>query len=305
VTASTDFAALSGADRDAIERRCAALIDRLASHHAVMREALCYALLGGGKRLRAVACLWTHDFVGGRSRDAALDAAAAVECIHAYSLVHDDLPCMDDDEVRRGRPSTHVRFGEATAVLAGDALLTLAFDILAGLPKRHQGLSAATALETVAVLSAAAGTGGLVGGQARDLEAEGMRGAGVGDVERVHTDKTARLIAAAMELGAIVGGADAGVRGRIREAGLLAGRAFQIVDDLLDIGSGKETLGKTPGKDVKKSKLTYPSVVGAERSREEVRSLVERSRAALGGTGAGTDAGPLHAMIDFIADRAA
>jgi len=297
-----DFAALAGTERDAFERRASELVDALSAHHAGMHEAVRYALLGGGKRLRAIACLWSHDLVGGSVRDAALDAGVAIECLHAYSLVHDDLPCMDDDELRRGRPTVHVRFGEATAVLTGDALLTLSFDILSGLTRRHAAVGAATTLEAVSTLAAAAGTGGLIVGQALDLAAEGREG-GESEVERIHTLKTARLIAASMEMGAILGGAERADRDRIRDAGLLAGRAFQIVDDLLDLAGDKETLGKTPGKDVNKKKLTYPAVLGVERSRAVARELVERAKERLRGVRGQADA--LCAMIDFIADRAA
>lgn len=297
------FRAESRADVDAIERRCEELVDTLASHHPVMRDAIRYSLLGGGKRLRAVLTVWTHDFVGGGARDAALDGACAVECVHAYSLVHDDLPCMDDDDFRRGKPSCHAHFGEATAVLAGDALLTLSFEILSTIPGRHPGVGGNVALGAIAALASASGTGGLIGGQALDLEAEGREGADVGDVERIHTSKTGRLIAAAMEIGARIGGAPPSVREGVRRVGLLAGKAFQIVDDLLDLEADKETLGKTPGKDVKRNKLTYPSVAGVECARAEAGELASRARTELAGLGG--DPRRLLSAIEFIVERLA
>jgi geranylgeranyl diphosphate synthase type II len=300
----TDEAALerlAGADRAAVEARLRAWVDELASAHAGMRDAIAYSLLGGGKRLRPLLCLWTHDLFarlspGAAPREAALDAACAVECVHTYSLIHDDLPCMDDDDLRRGRPSSHRRFGEATAVLAGDALLNMAYEIMVALPGRDD-LGAAACLEATATLAASAGVGGLIAGQALDLEAPA--GGGLPLVQRIHEHKTARLIAAAMEVGAIVAAADAAARARVRAAGLDAGRAFQIIDDLLDLEGSRESLGKTPRKDVKEGKLTFPSVVGADAARRRAGELVGAAMAALP-EARGTH---LEDMIRFIAGR--
>jgi geranylgeranyl pyrophosphate synthase len=302
--AATARAFMDGAraDRELIETRLASLVDGLANHHPVILEAIRYTLLGGGKRLRPLLCVWTHDYLGDAStRTIALDSACALECVHTYSLIHDDLPCMDDDDLRRGRPSCHVRFGEANAVLTGDALLTLAFEILTTIPARHGG-GEAVALQSAASLAGAAGTGGLITGQALDLESEGSSDAHASLVERIHTNKTARLIAVSMELGAVAAGAPAPKRGEIRDAGLLAGRAFQIVDDILDIETDEETLGKTPGKDVKEGKLTYPSVVGLERARSLARALIDDAKATLAPEG---EAVRLREAMDFIVDRVA
>ena len=269
---------IAAADRAAIEARLEALLTRLAGQHAGMAEAMRYSLLDGGKRLRPLLCLWTHDLWGGPWRDAALDAACALECVHTYSLIHDDLPCMDDDDLRRGRPSSHRRFGEATAVLAGDALLNLAYEVITTLPERH-AIPPAVCLEAAAVLASAAGTAGLITGQALDLEAS-PRG-DLARVERIHEHKTARLIAAAMEVGAVLAGAGGEARARVSRSGLDAGRAFQIVDDLLDIEGSQEALGKTPGKDVNRGKLTYPAVVGREAARARAAELVAGSLEAL------------------------
>jgi geranylgeranyl pyrophosphate synthase len=261
-----------------------------------------YSLLGGGKRLRPLLCLWTHDLVAGAQgspaplRAAALDAACAVECVHTYSLIHDDLPCMDDDDYRRGRASSHRRFGEAVAVLAGDALLNVAYEIMATLPRRH-AVSAASSLEATAALAAAAGVGGLIAGQALDLEAPADGDLAL--VQRIHEAKTARLFAAAMEVGAIIAGAPSAQRERVRSAGLEAGRAFQIVDDLLDLEGSREALGKTPRKDIRGRKLTFPSVAGVDASRRRAHEGSEAALAALP-EARGT---PLAQMIRFITGR--
>ncbi|HET6462447.1 MAG TPA: farnesyl diphosphate synthase [Candidatus Krumholzibacteria bacterium] len=293
---TSDLDRLAGADRDAVETRLAALVDALASHHAGMREAIRYSLLGGGKRVRPLLCLWTHDALGGAQRDMALDAACALECVHTYSLVHDDLPCMDDDDLRRGRPSSHKQFGEAVAVLTGDALLSLGFEILATLPQRH-GLSDAQALAATAALARAAGTEGLISGQALDLAPPEPRDAAV--VNAIHLAKTAMLIAASMELGAITAGRAETDRARVRRAGLDAGLAFQITDDILDLEGAQETLGKTPRKDVDRGKLTLPSVLGIDAARVLARDHVHAALAELP-EAAGT---PLETLIRHIVGR--
>lgn len=306
--AGAGFLAGARADRDAVEARCAELVDTFASRHEGIHEAIRYTLLGGGKRLRPLLCLWTFDAFAAAAatdRDAALDCACALECVHTYSLIHDDLPCMDDDDLRRGQPSAHVRFGEATAVLAGDALLTLAFEIITSIPVRHGAGSSARALEAARTLASDAGPGGLVAGQALDLESEGTSGADIALVDRIHEDKTARLIAAAMEMGAIMAGAPVAARLQAREAGLLAGRAFQIVDDLLDLAADEETLGKTPGKDVKEGKLTYPALVGMDEARARARALVEEAGERLGAVAAVDRTGRLQEAFSFIVERAA
>ncbi len=272
------FDALARADRAAVEARLRELVATFAADHDGMREAIEYSLLGGGKRLRPLLCLWTHDAFGGEKRDAALDCACALECLHTYSLVHDDLPCMDNDDLRRGKPSSHRRFGEAVAVLTGDALLTLTFEILASVPDRH-GVDAGVALAVLRTVASAAGTGGLITGQALDLSAP--ENGGVAAVERIHERKTASLIAASMQAGAILAGARTEVLERVRGAGLNAGFAFQIVDDLLDLEGSEDSLGKTPGKDVDEGKLTYPAVAGVAASRNEATRRIEGALASL------------------------
>ena len=310
VTSSADpgnFDALCENDRAAVENRLDSLMGQLASEHEGMREAMAWSLMGGGKRLRPLLCLWTHDLVGGKSRDAALDAACAIECVHTYSLIHDDLPCMDDDDFRRGRPSSHKKFGEATAVLAGDALLTLAFLILSTIPERAGGGGVEESLEMTRVLALAAGTAGLITGQALDLSGSGS-GGDLEGVRRIHENKTARLIAAAMEIGAVAGGAGPRERARVREAGTRAGEAFQIVDDVLDCEKDRQELGKTPGKDAAADKLTYPALVGLERSRQESSQLVISARTLLGGEEVPVDGeamSRLWDLFDFMVERGA
>jgi geranylgeranyl pyrophosphate synthase len=285
---------LAAADRNAVEVRLSALVDALAAQHAGMRDAIRYTLLGGGKRVRPLLCLWTHDALGGQNRDAALDAGCALECIHTYSLVHDDLPCMDDDDFRRGQPSAHRRFGEAVAVLTGDALLTLAFEILGTIPSRCT-LAPELALAATATLAHAAGTGGLISGQALDLDPPAPRDEAT--VGEIHRRKTAALIGASVELGAIVAGQGEADRSRIRHAGIEAGLAFQIIDDILDIEGEQETLGKTPHKDVDRGKLTLPSVIGVDLARARAHRHVE---SALAGMPA---AAPLEMLIRHIVER--
>jgi geranylgeranyl diphosphate synthase type II len=276
------YAEAAQRDGAAVESRLAELVAVLAFQHAGVREAVEYSLLNGGKRMRPLLCLWSYDVLAGApagaSRAVTLDAACAIECVHTYSLIHDDLPCMDNDDIRRGRPSAHRRFGEATAVLTGDALLNLAYEIVFTLGARH-AVSDATVVEAGRVLSFAAGTGGLITGQALDLGA--AVGGDVSLVERIHDHKTGRLIAAAFEIGAVFAGAPAETRRRFRNAGVAVGSAFQIVDDLLDLEGNQETLGKTPGKDVHGDKLTYPAVVGSERARGRAAELVALALAEL------------------------
>ncbi len=295
------FARSAAADREAVEARLATIVGEKASHHEGMAEAVGYSLLGGGKRLRALQCLWTHDALGGKERAAALDAACALECLHTYSLVHDDLPSMDDDDLRRGRPSAHRRFGEATAILVGDELLNLSYEVLSELPRRHPGISAQAALDCVTVLSGAAGTGGLITGQALDLAPPGQRDRAL--VERIHENKTGRLFSASMELGAVMAGSGTDERDQMRQAGLLAGAAFQITDDLLDIEQDKETLGKTPGKDIKSGKVTYPSVVGVEGARSHARELAGQAVALM--PPAREPGRDLRRLVEYMVERGA
>lgn len=241
-----------------------------------LHRAMRYSVFAGGKRLRPVLCLIAGECAGGRPRSL-LVPAAAIELVHTYSLIHDDLPCMDDDDFRRGRPSCHRAHGEGMAVLAGDALLTLAFETLARRirdPRRAAGL--------VRELGEAAGPAGMVGGQARDLLAEGRRPTRRA-VTAIHQGKTAALIAGSLRMGARAAGARSPLVDRLGRFGWWAGQAFQIADDLLDVRASRRRLGKTPGKDAKRRKMTYPALLGVERARREARRLAERAKAEVAG----------------------
>ena len=242
--------------------------------HSAMR----HLLFPGGKRLRPAFAFAACEAVGSDPKRA-LPAAAAVELIHTYSLVHDDLPAMDDDDLRRGRPTVHRRFGEATAVLAGDALLTLAFEVLGSYPRTAEAASRRGA----AVVAAARGAGvaGMVGGQLADLEAENRKIDG-DRLRWIHRHKTGALFAASCAIGAIHAGAASACRKALERFGLEVGLAFQIADDLLDRSGSREALGKTPGKDRHSGKATYPALLGEQAARREaderVRDAIRRLR---------------------------
>ncbi len=250
-----------------------------------LHEAMRYAMQSGGKRLRPVLVLASARLFDAAGAADPLAAAVAVECVHAYSLVHDDLPCMDDDELRRGRPTAHRAFDEATALLAGDALLTRAFSLLAESYAPRPAL--ATAL--VAELAGAAGSRRLVGGQMEDLLAERGAGATPDGLRFIHMSKTAAMIEASLAMGGLCAGAAAPSLDALRACGRELGLAFQIVDDILDATSDTATLGKTAGKDARAGKVTYVSVHGLDAARRIARersdSAIATLRALPGDTG--------------------
>ena len=254
-------------------------------------EAMRYALLGSGKRLRPALVRLVGAHFGGRAEAAELPAVA-VEFVHTYSLVHDDLPCMDDDDLRRGRPTCHKVFGEALAVLAGDALLTDAFALLARTP-RGAG--------HVAALARAAGAEGMVGGQALDLD-PGSAAAGRELVDEIHRRKTAALLGAAAEMGALSAGAPDEALARARAFGIALGRAFQATDDILDVTGTSASLGKTPGKDQRAAKPTLVAALGLEGARAKARELAKEAKLAALGLGE-RPGGPLHELVDLVLDR--
>ncbi len=260
------------------ERINAVLIEMLDRQKGVLprlKEAMRYTLESPGKRIRAAVVLWSCQAVCGRVFPAAETAAAAVEMVHAYSLVHDDLPAMDDDDLRRGRPTCHKAFDEATAILTGDALLTLAFEILAReIP--DAGMSAIL----IRTLAAAAGPSGMITGQMADMQAEQTEGT-VEILQHIHLHKTARMFGASAAMGGIAGGADELQQERLVQYGVEIGLGFQIADDLLDISSTPEQIGKTPGKDYRQGKVTYPGLVGLEESRRILGQTTERAQQIL------------------------
>jgi farnesyl diphosphate synthase len=257
-----------------------------------LHEAMRYAALGGGKRIRALLAYAGGELTGSDPDD--VDGpAAAVELIHAYSLVHDDLPCMDDDVLRRGKPSCHVAFGEATALLAGDALQSLAFEVLGSTPTRE-------AAAQVVLLAQAAGSAGMAGGQAIDLATVGTSLA-VNELERMHALKTGALIRAAVRLGAGCGRPmSVDENDALDRYASAIGLGFQIVDDVLDVEGTASSLGKTAGKDVVQRKTTYATLLGLSAARERIKALRIEARAALGGF---ASARRLVELADWIASR--
>jgi len=249
----------------------------LASHQIKddLKEAMRYTLFAPGKRIRSAIVLWCCEVVGGKINRNAEVAAAAIEMVHTYSLIHDDLPAMDNDDLRRGQPTCHKAFDEATAILTGDALLTLAFEILA---KEIDGAELAARL--VGELAEAAGPSGMVAGQLADLKTEGKTGSEE-ILKFIHTNKTAKMFRCAAAMGAICGGAGQKEYELLCDYGLKTGLGFQIADDILDVSASSEQLGKTAGKDDKAAKCTYPAVVGLKKAKELERKLAEEAKAIL------------------------
>ncbi len=278
-----------------IDRALQRFLPRAGTRPATLHEAMRYSLFAGGKRLRPVLTLASAEACGGSSEQA-LPAAGAVECIHTYSLVHDDLPCMDDDDLRRGRPTNHKVFGEGVAVLAGDALLTIAFEILAQAKPTPRYPVAAL----IGELASAAGSRWLIGGQVADLEGEGRKLGGE-DLKYIHRCKTAALLTTSIRLGAMSADATAKQLAALTEFGQALGLAFQVIDDILDVTQTTEKLGKTAGKDVKATKATYPAVFGLDRSRAEAHRLTRKAHTALKPFGKKGD--PLRAIADYLLAR--
>jgi geranylgeranyl diphosphate synthase type II len=258
-------------------------------------EAMRYSLFAGGKRLRPILCLAASEAVGGDLK-AAMPAGCALEMIHTYSLIHDDLPAMDDDDLRRGKPTNHKVFGEAIAILAGDGLLTEAFVLLSD----YNSLLPERAVQVIGVIAEAASYRGMVGGQVVDILSQNKR-ADLETVQQMHSRKTAALIAAATESGALAGkGSEAQVAALARY-GRAIGLAFQIADDILDIEGDTELLGKTTGADEARGKVTYPAAVGLERSRQAANEMVNDALAAL--EGFDDRANPLRSLANYIITR--
>ena len=262
-------------------------------------EAMRYALFSGGKRIRPILALAACEAVPA-APERALPFACTVEIIHTYSLVHDDLPAMDDDDLRRGRPTVHVAFGEAVAILAGDALLTEAFRVAAE-GALAAGVEQSRALGILAAIAAAAGASGMVGGQVADLEAEGVA-ADLALVESIHRRKTAALIAAAVAAGAVAGGAGEDRLRALAAYGQALGLAFQVADDILDAVAPTAVTGKRTGRDAEHRKATYPAVLGIEGARRVARELLDSGLAAIASLGAPAD--PLRALATFVVARA-
>jgi len=277
--------------RALIEKALRTSIPATSTKPATIHRAMRYSLLAGGKRLRPLLCCATSEACGGTLR-AALPAACAVEMIHTYSLIHDDLPCMDDDDLRRGQPTSHVVFGEGMAVLAGDALLTEAFAVLATAKPRVRY----TAADLVAELARAAGSRGLIAGQVADLEAEGRKPAEPA-LYFIHAAKTGMLLRASLKLGAMCAGATKAQGASLDRFGFALGLAFQIQDDILDATQSAKKLGKSAGKDAAAGKMTFPALFGLEKSHALAEQWTDEAIASL------RSFGPRAAMLQALAAR--
>ena len=296
-TVATDFLDWSRQRQRLIEDRLQAILPSAEIAPSRLHEAMRYAVLGGGKRIRPLLACAAGE-VANAPLDRVLSAGAAVEIIHAYSLVHDDLPCMDDDVLRRGKPTCHVEFDEATALLVGDALQSLAFQVLTEFKLAND---AAVQVEMVKILATASGSRGMAGGQAIDLAAVGTQ-LTVPELEFMHIHKTGAIIRAAAQLGVRCGeGLSTADCSKIDHFAKCIGLAFQVVDDVLDAESNTATLGKTAGKDAQSDKPTYVSAIGVQRSKEFARELRDDAIEAL--SGFGDRARRLAELADFIVMR--
>lgn len=261
-------------------------------------EGMRYSVFAGGKRIRPVLMMAACEAVGGEV-ERVLPAACALELIHTYSLVHDDLPAMDDDDFRRGRPTNHRVYGEAGAILAGDALLTEAFVLLAR-PGMFPQVSAEIVLQVIQTIAQAAGSQGMVGGQVVDMASEGQQ-IDLATLESIHNRKTGALILAALQSGVLLGGGDQQALAAVTGYGQAAGLAFQVADDILDVVGDQALLGKDVGSDQARGKVTYPALLGLDGARLRAQELMEEAMAALQPLGAA--AGPLREIARYIVDR--
>jgi len=263
---------------------------------STIHKAMRYSIFAGGKRMRPALCLAAAEACGG-SPELALHAACSLECVHTYSLIHDDLPSMDDDDLRRGRPTSHKVFGEAVAILSGDALLTLAFEILAqSPPTRRYSVS-----DAIQELARASGSIGMIAGQVADMEAEGSQQISVRQLQYIHASKTAALLSCSLRLGAMSANATPSRLQALSEFGRHVGLAFQVVDDILDVTQSSDRLGKTAGKDQAAAKVTYPALMGLSRSRHKAARLTQKAFDAIKPFGAKAKA--LRALADFLLHR--
>lgn len=273
-------------------------------HPATLHQAMRHSLLSGGKRLRPILVLAAAEACG-TPRRRLLPAAAALEFIHTYSLIHDDLPAMDDDDLRRGRPTCHKVFGEAAAILAGDALLTAAFELLTGPVQRRLlaplgSRGQVRQLEAAALLAQAAGMAGMVGGQMADIESEGKE-VELPALQYIHVHKTGKLLQASLLVGALLSGASPARLKALGTYGESLGLAFQIMDDVLDVSGDREKMGKNTGGDAAKAKATYPAFFGLEDSRRKAEALSRRAVLSLRGFGSAGE--PLRALAKFVVER--
>lgn len=279
-----------------VEQALEALIPAADHTPPRLNQAIHHSLMAGGKRLRPILVLAAAEAVGGDAKPC-LPFACALECVHTYSLIHDDLPAMDDDDLRRGRPTCHKQFDEATAILAGDALLTLAFELAA---RPIANVPASDSLAMIAQLAQDAGLRGMVGGQMMDMQAEG-RPIELVELQYIHIHKTAALIRTSCLAGARLGGGDDHQVQHLKRYGEAIGLAFQIADDILDVVGDSHQMGKSTGKDQRHHKATYPALMGLSQAREEADSLIQKALLALEDFPPSAD--PLRALARYITDR--
>lgn len=278
-----------------VDRALDRFLPKASTKPVTMHKAMRYSLFAGGKRLRPILCLAAAEACGGLTKSA-LPLACAMECIHTYSLIHDDLPSMDNDDFRRGRATCHKVFGEGIAVLAGDALLTIAFEIAA----QADGWPRYDLREIFLEISRAAGSQKLIGGQVADLEGEGQPSTRA-QLRYIHENKTAALLTTSVRLGAMSANATPTQLGAMSDFGRALGLAFQVIDDILDVTQTTEKLGKSAGKDEAAQKATYPAVIGLEKSRVEAARLTRQAHAAL--QSLGKRATTLHALANYLLER--
>jgi len=293
---SSDLSAYLEAKRRSIEAALDRWLPRPDVRPQKLHEAIRYSVLAPGKRLRPTLTIASAEAVGGQEREV-LPTACALECIHVFSLIHDDLPCMDDDDYRRGRLTCHKVYGEAMALLAGDALLTLAFQLIA---ENAAFVPAERILPTLRLIAEASGTQGMVGGQVVDMESQGQP-VTAQTLEYIHAHKTGALLLASVLAGAMLSGAEAVRMDALRAYGRHIGLAFQIADDILDVTGDQNRIGKPVGSDEERDKATYPKLFGLEESRRRAAAEVEAALLALSDFGARAD--PLRDIARFIVER--
>jgi geranylgeranyl diphosphate synthase type II len=285
--------------RKQIDTALGVIIDQN-SKDSTIRDAMKHSLMASGKRLRPILCIAAADTVGSHSDPTTLRTACAIEMIHTYSLIHDDLPAMDNDTLRRGQPTCHIKFDEATAILAGDALLTLAFEILSSVNAGDTDLGALNRLRVINIIARAAGCNGMIEGQMQDIAAEG-KVLGIEDLKKMHRLKTGFLIEASVVSGTILGNGNRDQIEKLKNYARNIGLAFQITDDILNVEGDPDIMGKDVGTDQTRGKNTYPSILGMEKSKKFARKLVNDALKVLDYFD--NKAEPLRAIADFIVLR--
>ncbi len=284
--------------REKVEAALDRLLPATNDPSAPVMEAMRYSIMAGGKRVRPILLMAGAEAVGGHV-DRLLPAACALECLHTYSLIHDDLPAMDDDDLRRGRATCHKVYGEAIAILAGDGLLNYSFELLSS-PEMREAVDPVLLNETISIFGRAAGVFGMIGGQTADILFEG-KPIDAETLAFIHSHKTGALLTVSVEMGAVLGNADPDQRQALKEFGKALGLTFQIVDDILDIVGDEKIIGKPVGSDTKNKKATYPALFGLEAARSKAEDLLDQALAAL--SDFDHEADPLRAIARYVVER--